>query len=290
MVRVGEVRDPDPATHAIYDAAVPRRLPADVSAPAAALPRDPADHRVPAGLTAAWPDRPCGNAGMPMAFACGHEYSCAHGGRSDRRFQSNACEGSVRVAQIQDIWGKFNARERLTAWGALAIAIGSDHRADRVLPDRRRRAFTHRRHRGAGHPVPQVRTEPDRSTWPAPVATIILVISAIVAIGALLTLLDMLRLLGLVGYGFFAGAILAGVVTAVGGRPDALGCLAGIPADRGRTSTEHGRAATGPQRRPPSRRRHPTWTTRPERRSGPGLPPVQGGAWRNRAAGIGHRG
>ncbi len=52
--------------------------------------------------------------------------------------------------------------------------------------------------------------------WPAPVPTIILVISAIVAIGALLTLLDMLRFLGLVGYGFVAGAILAGVVTAVG--------------------------------------------------------------------------
>lgn len=37
-----------------------------------------------------------------------------------------------------------------------------------------------------------------------------------IAIGALLTLLDMLRLLGLVGYGFVAGAILAGVVTAAG--------------------------------------------------------------------------
>ena len=52
-------------------------------------------------------------------------------------------------------------------------------------------------------------------TWPAPVATIILVISAIVALGALLTLLNMLSLLGLAG-GFFAGAILAGLVTAAG--------------------------------------------------------------------------
>jgi hypothetical protein len=35
-------------------------------------------------------------------------------------------------------------------------------------------------------------------------------------VGALLTLLDMLRFLSLVGYGFVAGAILAGVVTAAG--------------------------------------------------------------------------
>ena len=119
------------------------------------------------------------------------------------------------MAQIQDIWGKFNARERLTAWGALAIAIGW------II------GLTASYGIGGGGlsligaiavlVILYLKYAPNQTiTWPAPVATIILVISAIVAIGALLTLLDMLRLLGLVGYGFFAGAILAGVVTAVG--------------------------------------------------------------------------
>ena len=119
------------------------------------------------------------------------------------------------MAQIQEIWGKFNPRERLSAWGALAIAIGW------II------GLTASYGIGGGGlaligaivvlVILYLKYAPGQTiTWPAPVATIILVISAIVAIGALLTLLDMLRLLGLVGYGFVAGAILAGVVTAAG--------------------------------------------------------------------------
>jgi hypothetical protein len=119
------------------------------------------------------------------------------------------------VAQFQAIWTKLNPRERLTAWGTLAVIIGwiiglaasygigggglSLLGAIAVLV------------------ILYLKYAPNQTiTWPAPVPTIILVISAIVAVGALLTLLDMLRFLSLVGYGFVAGAILAGVVTAAG--------------------------------------------------------------------------
>ena len=119
------------------------------------------------------------------------------------------------MAQIQEIWNKLNPRERLTAWGALAIAVGW------LI------GLTASYGIGGGGlsligaivvvVILYLKYAPNQTiTWPAPVATIILVISAIVALGALLTLLNMLQLLGLVGYGFVAGAILAGVVTAAG--------------------------------------------------------------------------
>jgi len=119
------------------------------------------------------------------------------------------------VAQIQMIWNKLNPRERLTAWGALAIGIGW------LI------GLTASYGIGGGGLsligaivvliILYLKYAPNqRVTWPAPIPTIILVITAIVALGALLTLLNMLQLLGLVGYGFVAGAILAGLVTAAG--------------------------------------------------------------------------
>jgi hypothetical protein len=119
------------------------------------------------------------------------------------------------VAQIQEMWNKLNPRERLTAWGTLAVIIGW------II------GLTASYGIGGGGlsligaiavlVIFYLKYAPNQTvTWPAPVPTIVLVISAIVAIGALLTLLDMLRFLGLVGYGFVAGAILAGVVTAGG--------------------------------------------------------------------------
>jgi hypothetical protein len=119
------------------------------------------------------------------------------------------------VPQIQEFWNKLNPRERLTVWGALAVAVGW------II------GLTASYGIGGGGlsligaiavvVVLYLKYAPNQTiTWPAPVPTIILVISAVVAIGALLTLLDMLRFLSLVGYGFVAGAILAGVVTAAG--------------------------------------------------------------------------
>ena len=119
------------------------------------------------------------------------------------------------MAQIQDIWKKFNPRERMSAWGALGVAVGW------II------GLTASYGVGGGGlaligaiavlVILYLKYAPGQTiAWPAPVSTIILVISAIVAVGALLTLLNMLQLLGLIGYGFFAGAILAGVVTAAG--------------------------------------------------------------------------
>jgi len=119
------------------------------------------------------------------------------------------------VAPIQEFWNKLNQRERLSAWGALAIAVGW------II------GLTASYGIGGGGlsligaiavlVILYLKYAPNQTiTWPAPVPTIILVISAIVAVGALLTLLDMLRLLGLIGYGFVAGAVLAGIVTAAG--------------------------------------------------------------------------
>jgi hypothetical protein len=118
------------------------------------------------------------------------------------------------VAQIQEIWTKLNPRERLSAWGALGIAVGwiIGLTASYGL---------------GGNSVALIgaiavvvilylKYAPNQTiTWPAPVPTIILVISAIVALGALLTLLNLLSFLGIAG-GFFAGAILASLVTAAG--------------------------------------------------------------------------
>ena len=119
------------------------------------------------------------------------------------------------MPQIQEIWSKFNPRERLSAWGALGIAVGW------IIGLTASYGFG-----GGGLAligaivvliILYLKYAPNQNmTWPAPVATIVLVISAIVALGALLTLLDMLRLLGLIGYGFVAGAVLAGIVTAAG--------------------------------------------------------------------------
>ena len=119
------------------------------------------------------------------------------------------------MAQIQEIWNKLNPRERLTTWGTLAVVVGW------II------GLTASYGIGGGGlaligaiavlVIFYLKYAPGQTVaWPAPVATIVLVISAIVAIGALLTLLNMLQLLGLAGYGFFAGAILAGIVTAAG--------------------------------------------------------------------------
>jgi hypothetical protein len=118
------------------------------------------------------------------------------------------------VAQIQEMWNKLNPRERLSAWGAIAIAIGwiVGLTASYGLGGNSLALI------GAIAVVVilYLKYAPNQSiTWPAPIPTIILVISAVVAIGAILTALNLLSFLGIAG-GFFAGAILASLVTAAG--------------------------------------------------------------------------
>ena len=118
------------------------------------------------------------------------------------------------MAQIQEIWGKLNPRERLSGWGALAIAVGWIIGLTAPF--------------GIGSNsvaligaiavavIFYLKYSPTQTiAWPAPVPTIVLVISAVVAVGALLTLLNLMSWLGIAG-GFFAGGLLASAVTAVG--------------------------------------------------------------------------
>ena len=118
------------------------------------------------------------------------------------------------MAQIQEIWNKLNPRERLSGWGALAIAIGwiigltapfGIGSSSLALIGAIAVAVIFYLKYSANQGI----------AWPAPVPTIVLVISAIVAVGALLTLLNLLSWLGDAG-GFLAGGLLASAVTAAG--------------------------------------------------------------------------
>lgn len=118
------------------------------------------------------------------------------------------------MAQIQEMWTKLNPRERLSAWGALGIAVGwiVGLTASYGLGGNSLALI------GAIAVVAifYLKYAPNQTiAWPAPVPTIVLVISAIVALGAILTLLNLMSFLGIAG-GFFAGAILASLITAAG--------------------------------------------------------------------------
>ena len=117
------------------------------------------------------------------------------------------------MAQVQEIWKKFNPRERLSAIGAgliiLAWIVG---------------IFTY----GAGAStiallgaiavlaILYIKYTPTMNvTWPAPVSLLILGISGIVALLEVVDLLRVLPYLGLVGY--FGGGIIVSLLLAVAG-------------------------------------------------------------------------
>ena len=119
------------------------------------------------------------------------------------------------MPQIQEVWNKFNPRERLTAMGALAVAVGW------IISLAGSFGLGGNTIALVGAIVVLVilflKYSPNQSiTWPAPVPLIILGISGIVA----------LLLLGLINFpapglaggfrGFFGAAIIAAIVTAVG--------------------------------------------------------------------------
>lgn len=121
-------------------------------------------------------------------------------------------KGGEPVPQIQEIWNKFNSRERLTAIGALVVVLGW------IISLVQAFGFGGDTIALVGAIVVLVilwlKYSPNQNiTWPAPVPLIILGISAIVA---LLALIDLLRWLSLGGFGSFGAAILASIVTAVG--------------------------------------------------------------------------
>jgi len=117
------------------------------------------------------------------------------------------------VPQVQEVWNKLNPRERLTAIGALLVALGwiiglagSFGLGGNTIALLGAIAVL---------VILFLKYSPNQSiTWPAPIPLINLAISAIVA---LLALLGLVQWLQLAGFGSFLGAaIIAAIVTAVG--------------------------------------------------------------------------
>jgi len=117
------------------------------------------------------------------------------------------------VPQVQEVWNKLNPRERLTAIGALVVALGwiiglagSFGLGGNTIALLGAIAVL---------VILFLKYSPNQNiTWPAPVPLINLGISAIVA---LLALLGLVQWLQLAGFGSFLGAaIIAAIVTAVG--------------------------------------------------------------------------
>jgi hypothetical protein len=121
----------------------------------------------------------------------------------------------MAVAQIQAVWAKFNANERLVGYGALITLIAW------VVG-----IFTG----GGGFGVVAaiivlvvyyLKYTSTTMTWPAPVPTIVLIVTAIAAILGIVFLLPAIGLLSALGYGglYFIVAIggLVGVLVMVYG-------------------------------------------------------------------------
>jgi hypothetical protein len=117
------------------------------------------------------------------------------------------------VPQVQEVWNKLNSREKLTAYGALAVALGwiiglagSFGLGGNTIALLGAIAVL---------VILFLKYSPNQSiTWPAPIPLINLVISAVVALLALLGLLSWLQL-GALG-SVFGAALIAAIVTAVG--------------------------------------------------------------------------
>jgi hypothetical protein len=117
------------------------------------------------------------------------------------------------VPQVQEVWNKFNSRERLTAIGALIVAVGwiiglagSFGLGGNTIALLGAIAVL---------VILFLKYSPNQNiTWPAPVSLINLAISGIVAVLALLGLVQWLQFGGLGS--FFGAAIIAAIVTAVG--------------------------------------------------------------------------
>jgi hypothetical protein len=118
------------------------------------------------------------------------------------------------VAQIQEMWRKLNANERMVAWGAIVVLISwligivsggggwSVLAAVVILV------------------IYYLKYTPNQSiTWPAPIPTIVLIIAGVSAVFALLAVLSLLSLFGAFGTlfgGFFIGFLIAGIGNAIG--------------------------------------------------------------------------
>jgi hypothetical protein len=120
-------------------------------------------------------------------------------------------KGRRAVAQVQEVWNKLNPRERLTAIGALIVALswivslaGYGVSADTISLLGGIAVLA----------IFYLKYAPNQNiTWPAPVPILVLGISAVVALLAAIDVLTSLRYLGLFGFGL---GIIALILEAVG--------------------------------------------------------------------------
>jgi len=118
------------------------------------------------------------------------------------------------VAQIQEMWNKLNANERLVSWGALVVLaswlIGA------VSGGGLGGGFIFA---AAVLVIYYLKYSPGTNiNWPLPIPTLILIGSAIAAIFAILGLLGVLAWFGVLGFlgAFLIGALLSVIGHAVG--------------------------------------------------------------------------
>jgi hypothetical protein len=150
------------------------------------------------------------------------------------------------VPQLQEVWNKLNSRERLTAIGALVVALswivslaGYGVSAGTISLLGAIAVLV----------VFYLKYNPNQSvTWPAPIPTIVLAISGVVALLAAIDVLTSLRYLGLFGFGV---GIVALILEAVGAALMIWGAWQEYQLTKSATTSTPASSATPPPAAPP---------------------------------------
>jgi hypothetical protein len=156
-------------------------------------------------------------------------------------------KGGELVPQVQEVWNKLNPRERLTAIGALIVALswivslaGYGVSAGTISLLGAIAVLV----------VFYLKYNPNQSvTWPAPIPTIVLAISAVVAILAAIDVLTSIRYLGLFGFGI---GIIALILEAVGAALMAWGAWQEYQLTKPATTSSAGSSGLPPAAPPPA--------------------------------------
>jgi hypothetical protein len=156
-------------------------------------------------------------------------------------------KGGELVPQVQEVWNKLNPRERLTAIGALIVALswivslaGYGVSAGTISLVGAIAVLV----------VLYLKYNPNQSvTWPAPVPTIVLAISGLVALLAAIDVLTSLRYLGLFGFGV---GLIALILEAVGAALMAWGAWQEYQLTKPATSSTASSSGLPPTTPPPA--------------------------------------
>jgi hypothetical protein len=162
-------------------------------------------------------------------------------------------KGGELVPQVQEVWNKLNPRERLTAIGALIVALswivslaGYGVSAGTISLVGAIAVLV----------VLYLKYNPNQSvTWPAPVPTIVLAISGLVALLAAIDVLTSLRYLGLFGFGV---GLIALILEAVGAALMAWGAWQEYQLTKPATSSTASSSGLPPTTPPPAAPSAPT--------------------------------